>query len=141
MVLQYIRKHGQIRRREVAELCHFGALVKAAYGKEPPLVIAPFAGGFSIPLEALRPGCDAFASDLNPVACLILKAMLGDIPRNTHHRNTGSTEKSKKLCVLCASLAQSCRHEGRGRKPSRNVMTFHCRDKAMELNKTTEQIL
>ena len=35
----------------------------------------------SIPLEALRLGCDAFASDLNPVACLILKVMLEDIPR------------------------------------------------------------
>ena len=35
-----------------------------------------------IPLEALRVGCEAFASDLNPVACLILKAMLEDIPRS-----------------------------------------------------------
>ena len=42
----------------------------------------PFAGGGSIPLEALRLGCDAFASDLNPVACLILKVMLEDIPRH-----------------------------------------------------------
>jgi hypothetical protein len=33
-------------------------------------------------LEALRVGCDAFASDLNPVACLILKVMLEDIPRH-----------------------------------------------------------
>ncbi len=56
------------------------ALVKAAHGEEPPLVVDPFAGGGSIPLEALRLGCDAFASDLNPVACLILKVMLEDIP-------------------------------------------------------------
>ncbi|MEM3086213.1 MAG: DUF1156 domain-containing protein [Halobacteria archaeon] len=58
------------------------ALVKAANGEEPPLVVDPFAGGGSIPLEALRLGCDAFASDLNPVACLILKVMLEDIPRH-----------------------------------------------------------
>ena len=58
------------------------ALVKAAHGGEPPLVVDPFAGGGSIPLEALRVGCDAFASDLNPVACLILKVMLEDIPRH-----------------------------------------------------------
>ena len=58
------------------------ALVKAAHGEEPPLVVDPFAGGGSIPLEALRIGCDAFASDLNPVACLILKTMLEDIPRH-----------------------------------------------------------
>src|SRR5262249_27494936 len=49
---------------------------------EPPLVVDPFAGGGSIPLEALRLGCEAFASDLNPVACLILKVMLEDIPRH-----------------------------------------------------------
>ena len=58
------------------------ALVKAAHGEEPPLVVDPFSGGGSIPLEALRLGCDAFASDLNPVACLILKVMLEDIPRH-----------------------------------------------------------
>jgi len=58
------------------------ALVRAAYPEEPPLVVDPFAGGGSIPLEALRVGCEAFASDLNPVACLILKVMLEDIPRH-----------------------------------------------------------
>ena len=58
------------------------ALVQAAHGDEPPLVVDPFAGGGSIPLEALRLGCEAFASDLNPVACLILKVMLEDIPRH-----------------------------------------------------------
>jgi putative DNA methylase len=57
------------------------AMVKAAHGDESPLVVDPFAGGGSIPLEALRLGCEAFASDLNPVACLVLKVMLEDIPR------------------------------------------------------------
>jgi len=57
-------------------------LVKAAHPDETPLVVDPFAGGGSIPLEALRLGCDAFASDLNPVACLILKVLLEDIPRH-----------------------------------------------------------
>ncbi len=56
-------------------------LVRAAYGDETPLVADPFAGGGAIPLEALRLGCDAFASDLNPVACLINKVLLEDIPR------------------------------------------------------------
>ena len=58
------------------------ALVKAAHGEDAPLVVDPFAGGGSIPLEALRLGCEAFASDLNPVACLILKVLLEDIPRH-----------------------------------------------------------
>jgi adenine-specific DNA methylase len=58
------------------------ALVKAAHGEEPPLVVDPFAGGGSIPLESLRLGCEALASDLNPVADLILKVMLENIPRH-----------------------------------------------------------
>jgi adenine-specific DNA methylase len=58
------------------------ALVRAAHGQDAPLVVDPFAGGGSIPLEALRLGCEAFASDLNPVATMILKVMLEDIPRH-----------------------------------------------------------
>ena len=58
------------------------ALVKIAHGEDTPLVVDPFAGGGSIPLEAMRLGCETFASDLNPVACFILKVMLDDIPRH-----------------------------------------------------------
>ena len=46
-----------------------------------PLVIDPFSGGGAIPLEALRVGADAFASDLNPVAVLLNKVMLEYVPR------------------------------------------------------------
>lgn len=45
-----------------------------------PLVVDPFAGGGAIPLEALRVGADAFASDLNPVAVLLNKVVLEYIP-------------------------------------------------------------
>jgi len=41
-----------------------------------PKVLDMFAGGGSIPLEALRLGCDAYAVDLNPVAYVILMATL-----------------------------------------------------------------
>jgi hypothetical protein len=61
-----------------------GGLIRAVYGEETPLVVDPFSGGGSIPLEALRLGCDAFASDLNPVASLILRTLLEDIPRHGH---------------------------------------------------------
>ena len=46
-----------------------------------PLVVDPFAGGGAIPLEALRVGADAFASDLNPVAVLLSKVVLEYIPK------------------------------------------------------------
>jgi putative DNA methylase len=46
-----------------------------------PLVVDPFAGGGSIPLEALRVGADVFASDLNPVSVLLNKVVLGYVPQ------------------------------------------------------------
>lgn len=46
-----------------------------------PLVADPFAGGGSIPLEALRVGADAFATDLNPVPVLLNKVVLEYIPK------------------------------------------------------------
>jgi putative DNA methylase len=55
-----------------------------ALGGKPgtrPLVVDPFAGGGSIPLEALRVGADAYASDLNPVAVLLNKVVLEYIPQ------------------------------------------------------------
>ena len=63
------------------------ALTQAAHealGGAPgtrPLVVDPFAGGGSIPLEALRVGADDFASDLNPVPVLLNKVVLEYIPK------------------------------------------------------------
>lgn len=48
-------------------------------GGNPPPVIDPFAGGGSIPLEAQRLGLEAHASDVNPVAVLLEKALI-EIP-------------------------------------------------------------
>ena len=47
-----------------------------ANGGQPPRVLDPFAGGGAIPLEALRLGCETYASDLNPVAVFIEKCTL-----------------------------------------------------------------
>ena len=44
-----------------------------------PAVLDPFAGGGAIPLSAQQLGLEAHASDLNPVAVLINKAMI-EIP-------------------------------------------------------------
>jgi adenine-specific DNA methylase len=50
-------------------------LIQASYGSTPH-VFDPFSGGGSIPLEGLRLGCEATASELNPVAWLQLKIAL-----------------------------------------------------------------
>ncbi|WP_322798011.1 DUF1156 domain-containing protein [Thermoflexus sp.] len=50
--------------------------IREAFGGRPPRVLDPFAGGGSIPLEALRLGCETYALDYNPVAMLLNKAVL-----------------------------------------------------------------
>ncbi len=46
-----------------------------------PLVFDPFAGGGTIPLECMRIGASAFASDLNPLAVLMNTVVVELIPR------------------------------------------------------------
>jgi len=64
------------------------ALTQSAHeslGGEPgtrPLVADPFAGGGAIPLESLRVGAEAFASDLNPLAILLNQSMIELIPKH-----------------------------------------------------------
>jgi len=55
------------------------SVVNAFLAEHAPPVLDPFAGGGSIPLEAQRLGLRAYASDLNPVAVLINKALI-EIP-------------------------------------------------------------
>ncbi|MBC8255460.1 MAG: DUF1156 domain-containing protein, partial [Ardenticatenia bacterium] len=58
----------------------------------PPRVLDPFAGGGAIPLEALRLGCETYASDYNPVAVLILKATLEYPQKYGTRTNTDATD-------------------------------------------------
>ncbi|MBU1411232.1 DUF1156 domain-containing protein [Myxococcota bacterium] len=72
----------EIRRswREVCELNRDHPQAAELFNPDKmPGLHDPFAGGGSIPLEAQRLGLEAYASDLNPVAVLINKAMI-EIP-------------------------------------------------------------
>jgi len=51
-------------------------LVRKNFDGRAPKVLDCFAGGGSIPLEALRLGCETYALEYNPVAVLILKCVL-----------------------------------------------------------------
>jgi putative DNA methylase len=80
------RLHGIIERlvvwentRDQALMAEAHAEILASTGGNPPPILDPFAGGGTIPLEAQRLGLEAQASDLNPVAVLINKAMI-EIP-------------------------------------------------------------
>ena len=75
------------RKKEITELSRWenslnGDIIKKAqkniakYNKSTPKILDPFGGGGSIPLEALRLGCETWACDYNPVANLIIKATI-----------------------------------------------------------------
>jgi putative DNA methylase len=77
----------------------------------------PFAGGGALPLEAQRLGLESFASDLNPVAVLINKAMI-EIPPKFAGRAPVNPEsrKDKKLISQnwrgAQGLAEDVRYYG-----------------------------
>lgn len=80
------RLHSLIERLVVWENVRDTKLLAEAHAEilkssdgDPPTILDPFAGGGSIPLEAQRLGLAAQASDLNPVAVLINKALV-EIP-------------------------------------------------------------
>jgi putative DNA methylase len=76
------RARAEIRRswREVCELNRDHPQAAELFNPDKlPGLHDPFAGGGAIPLEAQRLGLEAYASDLNPVAVLINKAMI-EIP-------------------------------------------------------------
>ncbi len=80
------RLHGIIERLVVWENARDERLLAEAHKEilkstdgNPPTILDPFAGGGTIPLEAQRLGLKAHASDLNPVAVLINKALV-EIP-------------------------------------------------------------
>ena len=91
------RARAEIRRswREVCELNKDHSQASELFNPDKmPGLHDPFAGGGAIPLEAQRLGLDAYASDLNPVAVLINKAMI-EIPPKFEGRPPVSLNNSK----------------------------------------------
>ena len=78
----------------------------------------PFAGGGALPLEAQRLGLEAYASDLNPVAVLINKAMI-EIPPKFAGRPPVNPEARKESRLLAQTwrgaqgLAEDVRYYGK----------------------------
>lgn len=85
-----------------------------------PSFLDPFAGGGSIPLEAQRLGLEAHASDLNPVAVMICKALIEIPPKFSGHRPVGplpGSDKQNKMkvtqdCSGAKGLAEDVRRYG-----------------------------
>ena len=79
----------------------------------------PFAGGGALPLEAQRLGLESYASDLNPVAVLINKAMIeippkfaGRPPVNPGWRKNSKQEQALTQWKGAQGLAEDVRYYG-----------------------------
>ena len=90
----------------------------------------PFAGGGSIPLEAQRLGLEAYASDLNPVAVLINKAMIeippkfaGKPPVNPKARR--DRQLFKKTWKGVQGLAEDVRYYGQWMRDEAQKLVGH----------------
>lgn len=92
------RARAEIRRswRETCELNKDHPQAAELFNPEKiPGLHDPFAGGGTIPLEAQRLGLEAYASDLNPVAVLINKAMIEIPPKFAGQRPVSQAQGSK----------------------------------------------
>lgn len=76
-ILEKLVKWENTNNKEI--LAEAKAEIMKSTNGNPPALLDPFAGGGAIPLEAQRLGLEAHASDLNPVAVMINKAMI-EIP-------------------------------------------------------------
>lgn len=92
------------------------AEIRRSCDGSPPPILDPFCGGGSIPVEAQRLGLEAHASDLNPVAVLITKAMIEIPPRFAGrppiHPNDGAAKELGSWSGALG-LAEDVRHYGR----------------------------
>jgi len=95
----------------------------------------PFAGGGSIPLEAQRLGLESFASDLNPVAVLINKAMIeippkfaGKPPVNPESRRQQTTSAGR--WQGAKGLAEDVRYYGKWMRDEAEKRIGHLYPKA-----------
>jgi putative DNA methylase len=90
----------------------------------------PFAGGGALPLEAQRLGLEAYASDLNPVAVLINKAMI-EIPPKFAGKPPVNPESRKKIGAQSGSwkgatgLAEDVRYYGQWMRDEAQKMIGH----------------
>ncbi len=114
------KARNEIRRswREVCELNKDHPQAAELFNPDKlPALHDPFAGGGAIPLEAQRLGLNAYASDLNPVAVLINKAMI-EIPPKFSNRPPVNPDMQKNLAQKArwkgaAGLAEDVRYYGK----------------------------
>lgn len=86
------------------------------YGHRPK-VADPFCGGGSIPFEAARLGCDVYASDLNPIACMLTWGAFHLIGADEPTRTSIVEAQTKVINTVDAEITKlSIEHDAEGNR-------------------------
>jgi adenine-specific DNA methylase len=106
--------HLGVNAKAIAELVEQLGILR--YGHRPR-VGDTFSGGGSIPFEAARIGCDAYASDLNPIACMLTWGALNVIGAAAERRAVLEHAQQKVFAAVDRDLVElKVEHDSKGNR-------------------------
>lgn len=115
--------------------------IRKSNGGELPAVLDPFAGGGSIPLEAQRLGLEAHASDLNPLAVLINKALIEIPPKFAGMEPVHPGGNEQNIYQRAEGLAEDVRYYGQWMRDEAERRIGHLYPKAMAPDGTKHTVI
>ncbi|MGJ4905497.1 anti-phage-associated DUF1156 domain-containing protein [Bradyrhizobium sp. HKCCYLS2058] len=98
-----VNRHLGTNARNMSEL--IDELGVARFGRRPKITDT-FCGGGSIPFEAARLGCETYASDLNPIACLLTWGSFNIIGASQERRSQIEKEQRKVVATVNAEITR-----------------------------------
>ena len=106
--------HLGVHARRIGELIEQLGILRNG---ERPRVGDAFCGGGSIPFEAARMGCDAFASDLNPVACMLTWGAFNIVGADPKRREKMDCDEQAVFAAIEKEIAQlGVEHDAEGNR-------------------------
>ncbi|WP_400768728.1 anti-phage-associated DUF1156 domain-containing protein [Methylosinus sporium] len=112
--LQRVNEHLGTHANCLAELVEQIGIMR--FGVRPRIGDV-FCGGGSIPFEAARLGCDAYASDLNPIACMLTWGALNVIGASKKRRKEIESAERRLLASIDAEITSlGIEHDSEGNR-------------------------
>jgi putative DNA methylase len=100
----------------------------ARFGHRPKLADT-FCGGGSIPFEAARLGCDVYASDLNPIACMLTWGAFNIIGASEQRRAEIEAEQREMAAAVDAEITRlGVEHDAEGNRAKAYLYCLETRD-------------
>ncbi len=117
-----------------AEMEQFHSKVKETWGGDLPTVLDGTAGGGSIPFESIRYGLPTVANELNPVASVLLKAVL-EHPRTEKDISSDIEEWGEKINSIAREKLDEYYPSSKNEQPTEYLWahTIDCPDCGLEV--------